>query len=157
MLITRRESPDRFELLSAYLDGEASPEERALVEHWLATDPETQRLYRQLVNLHELCQRLPVPDTGVSADQVVNGVITQITQRARKRLVWSGLVVAASALVGGVISGLVWRHPSPELAQQSTPSPTTATLHHPSRALRITLEKPPVVIPAQVRRERVWD
>ncbi len=157
MLITRRESPDRFELLSAYLDGEASPEERALVEHWLATDPETQRLYRQLVNLHELCQRLPVPNTGMAADQVVNGVITKITQRARKRLVWSGLVVAASALVGGVVSGLLWRTPSPEFAQQSTPTPTSATLHDPSRVLRITLEKPPVAIPAQVRRKQVRD
>ena len=86
---------------------------------------------------------------------MVNGVITQITQRARKRLVWSGLVVAASALVGGVISGLAWRAPGPELAQQSPP--TTATLHSPNRTLRITLEKPPVVIPVQVRREQARD
>lgn len=155
MPVTHPESLDRFELVSAYLDGEASPEECALVEHWLATDPEIRRTYRQLVHLHELCQGLPVPYSGVSADQVVNGVITQITQRARKRLVWSGLVVAASALVGGVISGLAWRAPGPELAQQSPP--TTATLHSPNRTLRITLEKPPVVIPVQVRREQARD
>jgi len=157
MHITRPESPDRFELLSAYLDGEASPEECALVEHWLATDPETQRVYQQLVSLHELCQDLPIPASGVSADQMVTGVITKITHRARKRLAWSGVIVAASALVGGVISGVVWRAPTPEFAQQS-PSPqnsTAATLHSPSRALRITLEQPPVVIPVQVRREQV--
>jgi hypothetical protein len=50
---------------------------------------------------------------------------------------------------------LVWRAPRPELAQQSPP--TTATLHSPNRTLRITLEKPPVVIPVQVRREQARD
>ncbi|MCS7031470.1 MAG: zf-HC2 domain-containing protein [Gloeomargarita sp. SKYG116] len=153
MPITRPESPDRFELLSAYLDGEASPEERALVEHWLATDPELQRLYRQLVNLHELCQGLPAPSLGMSADEVVTGVLTRITRRARKRLIWSGILVATSALVGGIISGLVGRAPAPELAQQPTPPATTATLRDPQRVLRITLEQPPVVIPAQLREQ----
>ncbi|MEN9216143.1 MAG: zf-HC2 domain-containing protein [Gloeomargarita sp. HHBFW_bins_162] len=155
MQTTRPESLDRFELLSAYLDGEASPEEQALVEHWLATDPETQRLYQQLLNLHELCQDLPIPSSGVSADQVVTGVITKLTQRARKRLAWSGVIVAASALVGGVVSGVLWRPPTPEFAQQA-PVPTTATLRNPSRVLQIKLEQPPVVIPAQVR-ERARD
>ena len=152
MQITRPESPDRFELLSAYLDGEASPEEQALVEHWLATEPETQRIYRQLLNIHELCRDLPIPPSGISADQVVTGVITKITHRARKRLVWSGLLVAASALVGGVVSGLVWRAPTPEFARQSpAPTATTATLRHPNRVLQIRLEQPPVVIPVQAR------
>ncbi len=156
MQITRPESPDRFELLSAFLDGEASPEEQALVEHWLATDPEAQRLYQQLLNLHELCQDLPIHPSGLSADQVVTGVMTKLTRRARKRLAWSGVIVAASALVGGVVSGLIWRAPTPQFAQQS-PAPTTAaTLRHPHRALQITLEQPPVVIPVQVR-ERVRD
>lgn len=153
MLTTRHESLDRFELLSAYVDGEVSPEERALVEHWLATDPEAQRLYRQLVQLHELCQKLPAPAPGMPVDEVVTGVLTRITRRARKRLVWSGLLVAASALVGGVLSGLVTRTPTPELAQQPSPSVSTATLRNPQRALRITLEQPPVTIPAQLREQ----
>ncbi|MEO0309217.1 MAG: hypothetical protein Q6J18_03130, partial [Gloeomargarita sp. DG02_3_bins_56] len=89
---------------------------------------------------------------GISADQVVTGVITKITHRARKRLAWSGIIVAASALVGGVVSGLVWRAPTPELARQSPlPTATTATLRHPNRVLQIKLEQPPVVIPVQVR------
>ncbi len=156
MQITRPESPDRFELLSAFLDGESSPEEQALVEHWLATDPEAQQVYQQLISIHELCQDLPLPPSGVSADQMVTGVITKITHRARKRLAWSGFIVAASALVGGVVSGLIWRTPTPEFAQQS-PAPTAAaTLHNPGRALQIRLEQPPVVIPVQVR-ERVRD
>ncbi|APB34121.1 transmembrane anti-sigma factor [Gloeomargarita lithophora Alchichica-D10] len=155
MQITRPESPDRFELLSAYLDGEASPEEQALVAHWLATDPEAQRVYQQLISIHELCQDLPVPASGVSADQMVTGVITKITHRARKRLAWSGIIVAASALVGGVVSGLIWRSPTPEFAQQSPSpqTPTAATLRNPGRALQITLEQPPVVIPVQVRQQ----
>jgi len=31
----------RFELLSAYLDGEVSPQERKQIHHWLDTDPDT--------------------------------------------------------------------------------------------------------------------
>jgi anti-sigma factor RsiW len=36
---------DRFELLSAYLDGELTATERRQIEDWLKTAPEVQRLY----------------------------------------------------------------------------------------------------------------
>jgi hypothetical protein len=58
--VTKR---DRFELLSAYLDGEVSPEERRLVTTWLADDPETQCLYQRLLHLRlERRYRNPVSD-----------------------------------------------------------------------------------------------
>ncbi len=37
---------DRFELLSAYLDGEVTAAERRQIEQWLATEPEVQSLLR---------------------------------------------------------------------------------------------------------------
>jgi hypothetical protein len=36
---------DRFELLSAYIDGEVTAAERKQVEEWLATDPTVQQLH----------------------------------------------------------------------------------------------------------------
>ncbi|MEM9769414.1 MAG: zf-HC2 domain-containing protein, partial [Cyanobacteria bacterium P01_D01_bin.71] len=49
---------DRFELLSAYLDGEVSPDERRLVATWLDKDPEAQCLYRRLLQLRQGFQGL---------------------------------------------------------------------------------------------------
>ncbi|MEO0645594.1 MAG: hypothetical protein AAFZ17_05475 [Cyanobacteria bacterium J06650_10] len=43
----------KFELLSAYLDDEVTAEERALVNHWLASDPEMQRSYQKQLKLKQ--------------------------------------------------------------------------------------------------------
>ena len=54
--VTKR---DRFELVSAYLDGEVTPAERLLVANWLAHDPEVQRLYRRLLLLRQAFRTMP--------------------------------------------------------------------------------------------------
>ena len=40
---------ERFELLSAYMDGELTAEERKQVQQWLDSDPEFHELYKQLL------------------------------------------------------------------------------------------------------------
>jgi hypothetical protein len=47
------------ELLSAYLDGEASPVERARVEQWLAEQPESRQLLEELRSLKTGLERMP--------------------------------------------------------------------------------------------------
>jgi anti-sigma factor RsiW len=47
------------ELLSAYLDNEASEEERRQTEAWLAASPDHQQLFRELKKLHSGLQNLP--------------------------------------------------------------------------------------------------
>ncbi|MEL6165322.1 MAG: zf-HC2 domain-containing protein, partial [Cyanobacteria bacterium J06628_3] len=42
---------DRFELLSAYLDGEVTAAERRQVEEWLANDSSVQNLHKRLLSL----------------------------------------------------------------------------------------------------------
>lgn len=44
---------EKFELLSAYLDDEVTAEERALVNHWLASDPEMQKSYQKQLKLKQ--------------------------------------------------------------------------------------------------------
>jgi len=44
---------DRFELLSAYLDGEVTPDERQMVLEWMQSDPNAKCLYNRLIHLRQ--------------------------------------------------------------------------------------------------------
>src|SRR5688572_24685920 len=59
-----RQSELDDELLSAYLDDELSPEDRAAVEARLATDPSAQQLLHQLRAVSEAVQALPQEVVG---------------------------------------------------------------------------------------------
>ncbi|MFB2875953.1 anti-sigma factor family protein [Floridanema aerugineum] len=134
------EKRDRFELLSAYLDGEVSATERKQVEDWLATDPQSQCLYKRLLNLRQRLRSLPVPAATQPVDLTVDQVFSKLENRRRKPiLVWGGTAIAAAliAAVSGVFGNQnVW---SPQLAN----SPTTAD----SEALTIALSEPVIQIP----------
>ena len=94
---------DRFELLSAYLDGEVTAAERRQIEQWLDNDPEVQRLYVRLLRLRQGLQGLPVPE-----QQPVEDTIKQVTKRLNRRyrqvLVFGSTAIAACAI--GAISSL---------------------------------------------------
>ena len=98
---------DRFELLSAYLDGEVTPAERRQVQEWLDNDRQTQRLYTRLLRLRQGIQNLPLPREQQSAQQIADQVFQSIDrrQRWRRALVWGGGAIAA--LFIGVVSGLL--------------------------------------------------
>lgn len=49
---------EKFELMSAYLDGEVSEQERTLVEDWLANDPQLLSIYQQQVKLRKAVKKL---------------------------------------------------------------------------------------------------
>lgn len=51
---------DEFELISAYLDGEVSEQERAKVEQLIAEDPSVQQLYQEQLKLREAVKLLPL-------------------------------------------------------------------------------------------------
>jgi anti-sigma factor RsiW len=50
---------DRFELLSAFIDGEVTAAERKQVQQLLATDSDMQRLHSRLMKLRQGLQKLP--------------------------------------------------------------------------------------------------
>ncbi|MGB8703258.1 MAG: zf-HC2 domain-containing protein [Thermosynechococcaceae cyanobacterium] len=156
---------DRFELLSAYLDGEVSPAERQQVEAWLASDPEIQRTYRSLLALQDQWRSLPSPAASMPTEQLVDQVMTRLDRRSRL-WVWGGLGTAA-ALVVGAFSGLLTGNPngtmqmaqqSPNLGQNPSisatlpqPKPPTLLATRPEgadpSALMLALDRPPVAIP----------
>ncbi|MBF2095771.1 MAG: transcriptional regulator [Synechococcales cyanobacterium K44_A2020_017] len=137
---------DRFELLSAYLDGEVTSEERHQVETWLAHDPQVQRLHQRLLSLRQGFGAMPMPSADYSADQLVQGVFQTLERRKRRRLGWGGAAIAAMAV--GAVSWLVpgTFTPSPQLA--TLPDSNSAGMIVPDDALMIALDQPIVDIPA---------
>ena len=79
------------ELLSAYLDGELSTDERASVEAWLAADPAAQQLLHELRSVSQSVQALPTETPGRDLSE-------EIIRRAREvRSAQSGPVVRGSS------------------------------------------------------------
>ncbi|QYO64369.1 anti-sigma factor family protein [Leptolyngbya sp. 7M] len=131
---------DRFELLSAYLDGEVSANERRQVEQWLATDAKTQQLYTRLLTLRQRLHTLPIAQSEQSVDQLVDRVTARIECQP-KRLIWGGLA-AAAVLIGALFSALPQNSYAPSIADSLTPNEDV-----PSDGLMIAINHPPIEIP----------
>lgn len=96
---------DRFELISAYLDGEVTAAERRQVEDWLANDPDIQRLYGRLLKLRQGLRTMPVTPSAQPVEQTVNQVLARLDRRPKTVKVWGGTAVAA--LFIGALSGVL--------------------------------------------------
>lgn len=95
---------DRFELLSAYLDGEVSASERRQVEAWLATDASAQQLYARLLKLRQGLQGLrtiPVPAER-PVEQTVTQVMNRLERKPKRTIAWGGMAAAAALFVGAI-------------------------------------------------------
>lgn len=142
---------DRFELLSAYLDGEVTAAERHQVQEWLATDPAVQQLHLRLLHLRQGFQSLSVPQVEQPTEQTVRRVFAKIDRRPMQRLVLTGGMVAAVAIaaLSGLFSGSRWQvaespQATPAIALQTTPEPQLDTASEP---LMIALNRPIIEIP----------
>lgn len=133
---------DRFELLSAYLDGEVTASERRQVEEWLATDAKTQCLYSRLLALRQGLQGLPIARSEQSVEQLVNQVTAKLDRQPRRWL-WGG--IAAALFAGALINTLSQERYVPSLADSSGSSQEV-----PSEGLMIALNHPPIEIPAEI-------
>ncbi len=133
---------DRFELLSAYLDGEVTPAERKQVEDWLANDAEVQCLYTRLLNLRQGLRTLPVPQIQQPVEQRSQQVLARLNHRSQKAVFWGGAAIAA--LFVGVLSSGVPGLQSPvhQFALQS-PKPKVES----PEPLMVALNSPPLEIP----------
>lgn len=136
---------DCFELLSAYLDGEATVEERRQVQDWLDNDPEIKKLYLQLSRLHHGLQNIPAPQEVISSQQLSHQVFTSIdrTQRKRKIFIWGGGAIAA--LVLATVSNLFTGGGNiPALRLAESPEPETVSQ---PLMVAVAVHKPTVIIP----------
>ncbi len=130
---------DRFELLSAYLDGEVTPEERRLVLQWLEEDPTTQCLYQRLLHLrnsfHVLCQS---SWSANAADATAQKVVDRLNHRFSLTCM-AGFAALAVAVVG-TLSGAIGGRPFGGLLQTAGGYPSDAPLE-------IALDQPVIPIP----------
>lgn len=133
---------DHFELISAYLDGEVTAQERQQVERLLAEDPQARQLHRHLQDLQVGIRALPVAETSrVSAHEQTQRILERIDRRQHRnmKLVWGGI---AAALVGAVSSSLM----PGQLQLASGPSVEPTRLAASPKIL-VTLERPLLQIP----------
>ena len=129
---------ERFELLSAYLDGEVTATERKQVEAWLATDRAFQQQYRQLQNIQHALPRISVPSSQSTA-ALAEGVFGQIDRNRNRKLSWIGggaIAAAVLAAVTGLSSLLGDRSPQLQFASNkaNTPAPLMVALNEIGRA-----------------------
>jgi ferric-dicitrate binding protein FerR (iron transport regulator) len=128
----------RFELLSAYLDGEVSPQECKQIHHWLETDPATKQAYLRLLRLRQNLQDLPSPEPTSTTD-LTNQVFDRIEQQRRKAVIWGGGAVAILCL------GILDLFPvKPNFVTHLAKNPQVELEGEP---LMVAINEPPVEIP----------
>lgn len=136
---------DRFELLSAYLDGEVTAAERKQVEDWLANDVAVQRLYSRLLKLRQGIRTMPIPTTQQSPEVTAGQVITKVNRRSRLKWVFGGAV--AACVLGAVANWLPGREAlTPQMAQTQQEQPTQ-TFAQPTPQIKVALNNPVIEIP----------
>jgi anti-sigma factor RsiW len=129
-----------FELLSAYLDGEVTPEERHLVQQQLDHNPEAKKLYNQLLRLQQDVNHIPTPSLDVSL--LEKQVFQKLDRKRNKRLVIVGSSLLALLTWG--LGWLFWSDPrSIQTAYESASSsePLILALNHPLVDLPVTGEE----------------
>lgn len=130
---------DRFELLSAYLDGEVTAAERRQVEDWLANEPEVQRLYARLLKLRQELRTLPVPPAEQSVEQTIQHVFRRINHRVHLSVICGGTAIAA--LFIGAVSGILPDRQFAQIAQSAK------SVIAPGETLMVALNTPVIEIP----------
>ena len=138
---------DRFELLSAYLDGEVTATERKQVEEWLATDAKMQQLHSRLLKLRQGFRSLPTPAPTQSVERTVDQVLAKVDQRPKFRLVWGGATAIAAMFVGAVTMFSLNRS-TPQMAKDQAPQQVQqAQQPTETDGLLISLDDPVVTMP----------
>ncbi|SKB12911.1 Predicted transmembrane transcriptional regulator (Anti-sigma factor) [Planktothrix sp. PCC 11201] len=146
----------KIQLLSAYLDNEATVTERRQVQLWLDTDPKIKATYLQLLHLRSGLQNAPVPASGTSVQQLTTLVFQRLNQRTRRMVTWGGTAIAALLVMtfSSAIPGNSGRFPM--FAQSETMNnsePLEIALNEPlipiitPNAVSISVDQPIIPIP----------
>lgn len=141
---------ERFQLLSAYIDGEVSEAEEQLVETWLSDDPNFRLIYQQQLKLRQLLIDLPAPipvnsSARIETDRMVNRVMAEIERRSQRRK-WklAGLGISVAAIVG-VFGSMFTFNSSPQFSPVANSVKPAAVVKE--EPILIAMEEPLVPLP----------
>lgn len=141
---TKRQTFERFELLSAYIDGEVNPQERQQVQAWLDSDPKFKQAYVNLLRLQQDFVRVPVPTPSISAEQLAQRVHQKLEKENRFRRIWLWGGFVATAILVGALSNLLNNHSTPFSSWQQ------AKIEVESDSLVLALNEPVIELPPEV-------
>jgi anti-sigma factor RsiW len=143
---------EKFELLSAYLDGEVTATERQQVELWLQEDAAFRNMHQRLRSTQHSLAHLPVADE-VAFDAFAEGVFAKVEKRRQRNYlkIGGGVVAAALLAVGGSIAAGWEGFTSPgvqQFANVSLPTsvPNSLEIVPNPAPLMVALNKPLVTI-----------
>jgi len=143
-------SEERFELLSAYIDGEVTESEEQLVEKWLSDDANFRRLYQQQLKLRQLLIDLPVPaiaNSSVKAETevMVNRVFAEIDKRSLRRK-WKLVSIGVmAATVVGIFGSIFTLNTNQQFSPMTNNIRPTAPIAE--EPVLIAMEEPLVPLP----------
>ncbi len=143
---------DRYELVSAYIDGEVTVKERKQVQEWLDTDPQIKCLYHRLLQLRQEMQNLPVP-CQESSEISVKKVFCKIQQRRLKAAFWTVSGVLSAVFIGTIASMMSVPEPGIQTANNSNQIPSEHKVSRlkentvQSTNLMVALNEPIIEIP----------
>jgi anti-sigma factor RsiW len=142
---------DRFELLSAYLDGEVTATERRQVEEWLANDPTVQQLHARLLKLRQAFRSIPAPTPSQPVEAAIDQVFDKIERRPNLSLV-RGVNTRRFAIpmsVAAMFVGAVTVFGLNRLQSPSVPQPVAVQQSEPleTGGLMVALDQPVVAMP----------
>ncbi len=122
-------SIDKFELMSAYLDGEVTASERQQVETLLQNDPIFRAQYQRMQGMQQSFDRLPVEEVVVPVNVLADRVFAKISERRQSKWLKIAGGAAAAALVaaGTGLSGM-WNGSGSAVSQLAELSLPTAAL-----------------------------
>ncbi len=123
---------DKFELMSAYLDGEVTASERQQVQNWLQTDPIFNAQYQRMQGMQQALDRLPMDEAVVPVNLLADQVFAKISERRQSKWlkIAGGAVAAALVAAGASFSGIGNGSGNvvPQLAKLSLPNAALAKL-----------------------------
>lgn len=141
MGLSKRIEGEIYELLSSYIDGEATAAERRQVNQLLDNNPEVKCLYLQLRQLGQKLQGTPVPQKEEeSVTETVKRFFWILDSRRRR----GAAALAGSAIAAVFMAAIPGIIPSESASSQMALVPEAQPA---SEELTIALNKPIVVIP----------
>jgi anti-sigma factor RsiW len=133
----------RFELLSAYLDGEVTADQSRQVRHWLDTDPQVQKWHHQLTKLQRSVKYTPIPTVAQTTEELSVQVFQKLDRRRNQRLFIVGGALVTAIVVGLVVHLFPGRYSPTSQMAQTNPSISETE----SDPLMIALNHPVIDIP----------